>query len=359
MAWCNLIPPPHNELYESLRVMSDRIIAFARESCDEALEEIPAKTVISYDGSWDHRRDGSNCIVSIFAQSTKKIIAFACTSRKVKPESLTYCRVAQSMEVAALKLMIPRLQQKPNIVGFVHDHDGRTSKAIKDASWFIEEHLDMGHAMKSFERAIQSFNSKNNKVLAEVQDSLTRFLKILLHFPPERAKEKRGYWLNVVNHFCGDHRQCLGHRPVKPWSLCQDTNAVGLLTEFVQKTQWIPLQVTSQYSTQLNESFNQTKATYADKNTCWGFTWEARMACAVLDRNVPNWKLELYENLGLPKLADGAKEYIMAKERRRLARKERVKSRIRKVAWQRMARKMQEQLAKPDYKPNPYHTKGK
>jgi hypothetical protein len=263
------------------------------------------------------------------------------------------------MEVAALKLLIPRLRQNPKIIGFVHDHDARTSKAIKDALWFIDEHLDMGHAMKSFERAAIKFNSKNNKVLDEVLDSLTRFLKILIHFPPERAKEKRGYWLNAVNHFCGDHRNCLGHRPVKPWSLRNDEKSIALLTEFVHKTQWIPLQVTSQYSTQLNESFNQTKATYADKNTCWGFTWEARMACAVLDRNVPNWKLVLYEAMGLPKLDDDAKEFIIAKERRRLERKERVKRRIRTVAWQRLARKMQEGKDKPDYKPNPYHTKGK
>ena len=77
----------------------------------------------------------------------------------------------------------------------------------------------------------------------------------------------------------------------------------------------------TEFDTQSNESFHRTKLKYATKDVKWGKSWNARMMCAVLDRNVPYWKLQLYDELGLPKLSTLCRSYLQLQEESRLQRK--------------------------------------
>ena len=61
------------------------------------------------------------------------------------------------MEALALKTIVLRLQQLPQIVGYVHDNDGKARNIVQQAEWEMPEFLDRGHAKKSFLRCCQNF----------------------------------------------------------------------------------------------------------------------------------------------------------------------------------------------------------
>ena len=152
--------PPVSQFYECQKEVCEAVIALARESMEEARRNMRGASVISFDGSWDHPRHGSNCVLSVFDQGTGKVIDLVVTSRKVDPASQNYCETPQLMETRALQISVERLKNLPNIVAYVHDNDARARKVITDSNWRIEEKLDPGHVFKSFERSIATFRGK-------------------------------------------------------------------------------------------------------------------------------------------------------------------------------------------------------
>jgi hypothetical protein len=127
-------------------------------------------------------------------------------------------------------------------------------------------------------------------------------MRWLIKASVDSVDEKQKYWANCVNHFCGDHSGCpfVHTAEIPVWSGASNCDSVRILKEFLAKTAVNLEMIVSQFSTQINESLNRTKSKYANKDICWGFTWKARMACAILDRNEPGWKLALYKKLDLP-----------------------------------------------------------
>ena len=97
--------------------------------------------------------------------------------------------------------------------------------------------------------------------------------------------------------------------------------AIQALKSFLDATQFVIEKCCGIYSTQSNESLHRRKLKFATKDVKWGFTWEARMMCAVLDRNEVGWKLQLYNRLGLPPLSEENYERLMKLEQARIARK--------------------------------------
>jgi hypothetical protein len=59
-------------------------------------------------------------------------------------------------------------------------------------------------------------------------------------------------------------------------------------------------------NTHLYESFHAWKAKLSCKDIAWRASWWARVAAAVLGMNESDWRLQLYEQLGLPKLDPSA-----------------------------------------------------
>lgn len=100
-----------------------------------------------------------------------------------------------------------------------------------------------------------------------------------------------------------------------------------LLEEFLLKTVFIVDTCVEHYTIQANESLHRLKLKYACKDVKWGFTNEARMTCAVLDRNEIGWKLKLkYDHLGLPPLCPDKYDKLWKMEHARISRKLRVHS---------------------------------
>jgi hypothetical protein len=355
--WIGNIVPPFNQLNESLKYIGDEIIKMARASCEKALNELEPGSKICFDGSWEHRRNSHRCITDVCCLRTGKVIAYAIMSNLIPEDRREYCKVPQNMEVAGLRLLLPSLMCHPEICGYCHDKDAKTSKLIREANWGIQEYLDPGHAMKSFERALNKY-----PLLKGISESLRKFMKHLLHWGDVSIEKKKSAWINAFQHYCGYHTFCpFEHKQNKWWPEMEREEVRKALLEFLGKTKDILGKCNSEFSTQLNESFHRLKLKYATKDVKWNFTWEARMACAVLDRNQPFWKLTLYKRLGLPPLPVEAVHQLVIRERERIVtnlKNSNASKNIRHNATARLngiaCRKVPNLNTQLDYKENPY-----
>ena len=131
-----------------------------------------------------------------------------------------------------------------------------------------------------------NFNRKNCHVLRGIEEALKSWMAALLK-SNDPVEEKVTQWNNAVNHLYGDHSNCRhGDCRTTTWDLSEDPNAVASLKKFLASTQFILEKCNPTFSTQKNESFHRTKLKFATKDVHWGFTWNARMMCAVLENNL-------------------------------------------------------------------------
>ena len=294
---CGFRIPPRDKIYREMTLVGNEICVMARESMRFQREQLPPGTVISFDGSWDHRRNGSNCLFTVMECQKWRIIESIAISKRAPPTSQKFCETSTQMEAKGLILALKTLAQCPNIVGYVHDNDARARKILNESGLQIFERLDPGHCLKSFDRKIQNFNRKNGQVLRGIEGSLRRWISTLLRsdLPTE---QKVFQWNNALEHYCGNHQHCLHQEcSTTTWDLAGDMAARDALKKFMKASQYIVEKCERRFSTTRIESFHRLKLKYAPKDVHWGNSWEARMMCAVLDVNKPGWKDELLERL--------------------------------------------------------------
>jgi hypothetical protein len=325
--WSNIQLPPgyHTAFNSALKEMSEKIIREAERQCEIARgsDQRPEYITVAFDGSWEHRRNSRRCIVVVFCVETRKIVDFFVADTKHPESGSRYRSCPQNLEVMALERMIPRFFEM-GVVGYCHDNDSKTRKLIKDMTPKdypeLEEHIDPGHATKSLEWKIL----KAKFIPEGVADSLRRWMRTLIRNDSMSPQEKVKAWKNTVNHYQGNHEECPFKHTKNTPNVIQDEEVAQKLTKFLETTAWIPKCCSGQFSTQLNESFNRTKLKYAAKDIKWGFSWKARMCCAILDRNADPgtcWKLDLYDTLGLPPLSPENRQQIWKIEQSRLKKK--------------------------------------
>ena len=360
MLWNDLEIKSYTEVYAAMKTVCSEIKEMAGESMAQVRESLPENSIVGFDGSWEHRRNSLRCLFSVVSPKTGQVLHSVLVSNKVARNDPTFCESPTLMESQGLRALLPELMQLRSITGYIHDNDAKTRKIIRDAGWEIMEFLDVGHCQKSFERKINNFNRRNCQILKEIEDSLKRWLRVVVAHRGSR-EEKTSMWLNAFRHYCGDHSKCYPHGEAKVWSYAGDPDKVKLLEEFLLKTVFIVETCVEDYTTQANESLHRLKLKYACKDVKWGFTYEARMMCAVLDRNEIGWKLKLYDRLGLPRLCPDNFEKLWKIEQARIARKLWVHSdgyrrwqleeRRKKRRW--LKKKIQKSQPKDAYKPHP------
>ena len=68
LAWNDLKVESRDKMYDAGRRIGDEIIALAEESMDYERRNLPNGCVIGVDGSWNHRRRGTNCLFSVICR---------------------------------------------------------------------------------------------------------------------------------------------------------------------------------------------------------------------------------------------------------------------------------------------------
>ena len=91
LLWNDMELPSQRDLNTAIQEVCRRIKAMARESMDQVKESLTSPTCISFDGSWEHRRNASRCLFTVIQQGTGKVIDSVVISRKVAKDDPTFC----------------------------------------------------------------------------------------------------------------------------------------------------------------------------------------------------------------------------------------------------------------------------
>ena len=299
----NIVPPSESCFYNHVRDVIDQIIALGKESADYHRTQMEPDTVISLDGSWDHRRNGRYCIVDAVDLKRKKIIAIAVLQRSTTGHPSTYTGSPQNMEVHCCRQLASELGQDGRIIGYCHDNDSAVRGVFTRMCPAWDEYLDANHTVKSFDRHFNACNSSAHGKLGDIRDSLLHFMYFLFDYPVQ-VEEKVAFWRNAVNHYRGDHSRCpRGHSQERVWRYRKDQDAIDALRLLLSKTEFIIRHCAKPFNTQLNECFHAIKSHMMFKEFAWRETAIARLYLSLLTFNqVPNWPDTLRARLNLPPL---------------------------------------------------------
>ena len=208
----NIIPPSESCFHNYIREVIDHIISLAQESAALYRSQMKPETVVSMDGSRDHRRNGRCCIVDAVDLKQKKIIAISVLQRSTKAHPTTYSGSPQNMGVHCCRELAAEIAHDRRIIGYCHDNDSAVRGVFTKACPAWTEFLDPNHTMKSFDRHVIAANNLVHGKLADIRDSLLRFMYFLIDYPA-KEENKVALWHNAANHYCGDHSRCpRGHK---------------------------------------------------------------------------------------------------------------------------------------------------
>ena len=151
------------KFYMIQKIISPLIIAAAKRNVYKYQKQMSDNTVISLDGSWDHKRNGKFCIVEVFDTKNKKIIDYEIISKKtLKNSEANFTGHSNQMEIECVKPIVERLKGNSKIIGYVHDQDAKLTNYMEE-NWNIKEYIDPNHANKSFTNKFESYKKGNIK----------------------------------------------------------------------------------------------------------------------------------------------------------------------------------------------------
>jgi hypothetical protein len=316
--WNDVIPPAATSFYRAQSLLMKSISAKCERECSKWRNEMTPGSILSFDGSWSHRRGAKECVVVLIDTRIKKIVDFEILQKSKGKMPGNYTGSSNGMEVEALRRLILRWRTNPLVVGCVHDSDSKASKAIRDARWQIDQFYDPNHISKSFDRKWAKIPHAH---LRGLQMKVRKWFSFLVR-SDFSAQNKVAFWLNTVEHFLGNHEGCPHHKvnAQKRPPLADNQRGQEELRGFLERTTNLVMKCGHGLNTQMCESFNSVKARYADKTTSWKVSWNARTMCAILQMNNPErWKLELFIECNLEQLHDQTRQRL---EERLIARRE-------------------------------------
>lgn len=298
---CNVIVPSRSVFYAVQSAMVAPLWKLAEDSMSSALNSISKDSTITVDGAWDHRRNGKVCCVVFIDSKTDKIIHTEVVERSRGKLKGNFVGASTNMESEGVKRGIAKLKSNCNIKNYCHDKDNRTAKIFRDNWAELSEQLDPNHTKKSIERSFSKYNVKN--ALYGLKERLVWFFYALLRKTDDPAVREM-QWKNCINHLSGDHSKCLPHKSTcYIWPKHDNIEARSLLSKFLENTQSLLAKVSPNCSTNSNEGYNASRVKFANKDTAWGISFVARVACSILQKNDPyQWIIMARKRLNLPDL---------------------------------------------------------
>jgi hypothetical protein len=314
--WNDIKLPCRTAIYSAQHEFTDAIKQECLALCQKWKAEMTDPSVVAFDGSWSHRRGAKECVVVLIDCRTKRIVDFEIVLKTKAGVMGNWDGSSNGMELQGLKELIKRWKDDPNVKGVVHDNDSKATKAIRDSGWKVDQYYDPNHVCKAFKR---KWDTLPHRALTGIGTKLLRWFQYLIRsdFTPEERAE---YWLNVVEHFKGNHEHCpFEHPTLTAWRGITDANAEAELMAFLEATVDLVCRTRSPFDSQMCESFNAVKAKFASKTISWKVSWPARVMCAVMQVNSDeDWRLPLAEKLGI-RLSPQAKATIAENYRKQMA----------------------------------------
>jgi hypothetical protein len=294
--------PGKNEFYESQKIVAEAIHRVAAASIAKEKESLQSGDGATLDGAWDHRRNGSLCVVTMMKASTQQIFDYEILERPKQYVGGNTTGPAGNLEMEGMRLIAARWAGDDRLAYYVHDNDGKTRSVIKKSGWVIAETLDTGHSAQAVKRRTKAFAAKHKEIFSGIEKRLTIWLGSVLFRKDKSNTEKVFLWTNSWRHYCGDHSCCL-HMPYDPyvvpgrWIWKDDPEKVELFQKFLISTKIFPQLVNARASTQPNESFNRIKAKFLEKSKKYSTSQRMRVEAAICGWNDAGWTEKLLGEL--------------------------------------------------------------
>jgi hypothetical protein len=259
------------------------------------------QSVISFDGSWSHRRHAKEHIVIVIDCMQKKIVDFEIKLKAKGKVPGNYRGSPNGMEMAALNDIIRRWTRHEwyrRLAGCVHDNDSKATNAVEAAHWpNVKQYYDLNHVSKQFETVWKRCPHTH---LRGIHDRLLIWFQFLIQSDYSAAERER-YWMNSLEHFQGNHAGCpRRHLAPDTHPPIHSADSLQELTAILEQTIGLLSRARHGFDQQMCESFNAVKAKFASKDISWGVTWAIRVMCAILQMNSEtDWRVPLAETCGI------------------------------------------------------------
>ncbi|KAK8881977.1 hypothetical protein M9Y10_044616 [Tritrichomonas musculus] len=109
------------------------------------------------------------------------------------------------------------------IVGHIQDGDVATINLIQEWNQDIQIYFDPNHLKGKMKRILEKFNKIVIGCFNPIKLKLVNFFKFLLTNKTLSVYQKKYQWVNVVNHFLGEHGLCL--HSYQYYENCPDPNS--------------------------------------------------------------------------------------------------------------------------------------
>ena len=256
----------------------------AIESVQKHFEAMPPQAKLSFDASWSHRRNAKLCVADFIDIDSGKIVAFSIINKFINDEFNNYEGPSNLMEARGFEDLLPFLKASGKVGTIIKDGDVKIEKLIEKYNWTVKVMSDVNHKFKNFHTSFKKINDAHNGKLRGLEKGLKQWLGHIL-FSNLSTIVKEELWNNTVNHYLGNHANCIQHGPVKNWKNVKDPDAVKALQEVIDL--WYPTvrDFIRGETTNFNENFHSVKARFLNKVYNYGKSSEARICASILQYN--------------------------------------------------------------------------
>lgn len=290
-----IIPPKYHEVKILLPEVIDALNKFAQISVENAWNDMPDHSVVTIDGSWNHKRCAKVFILDLICEQTHKIVDSEILYKTIGKYKGNYDGSSNLMESEAFKKMLPKLIANCKIDEIVKDGDLKISKIIKDSKWNVLVREDTNHKIINIDTIWNKWNSLCDGKLTGLKKRIVDFLTDVL-YESSSTEAKLFKFQNAINHFRGNHLYCPSHKNSKVWGHRNDKVAVECLRGLITELSSIIINFKRYHTTNYNENFHSIKARLALKNDYQGIWAIGRILAAILQYNNPNyWIFQLMD----------------------------------------------------------------
>ena len=168
---------------------------------------ISNETILSFDGSWSHSRNASQCIGTFVDLSNKKIVDYHIAENDSYWNKGNYKGYPQGMETECFRNMASRWIHNDKVIGICQDNDNDHGGILKELGWNIRIYVDPNHNFKHFKNRLKKLLMKN-KNLRIIENSLQMHMWRLSLNDKLTSEQKKIQWYHAANHLTGDHKEC-------------------------------------------------------------------------------------------------------------------------------------------------------
>ena len=156
----NILPPPESTFYRCQRMVFTVIKDVAIESMAHQRSILPFNSGLGFDGSWSHRRNARQCVISLINTFSRKIVDIEILEMSAKGTEGNYNGASRNMEREGVLRLLKRWGDETWFTIYIHDNDASTRKLMRDTCPSIREYIDPNHMIKTLDRLFNQYNKK-------------------------------------------------------------------------------------------------------------------------------------------------------------------------------------------------------